>query len=95
MDYIKDDSLRGDVIYKGSKAKLLCSKDDFYVSFNCSLRSSLLIADYNLSTGNQEEDYSVLERMEQKNTISAVQMVSGDDFVIPGTSIKGVVRNGQ
>lgn len=94
LDYIKDDSLRGDVIYKGSKAKLLCSKDDFYVSFNCSLRSSLLIADYNLSTGNQEEDYSVLERMEQKNTISAVQMVSGDDFVIPGTSIKGVVRNG-
>jgi CRISPR/Cas system CSM-associated protein Csm3 (group 7 of RAMP superfamily) len=53
----------------------------FYVDADFALRSSLIIRDY-------DTDEAIGE-----NKISAVQKMSNDEYVIPGTSLKGVLRH--
>ncbi|MCH4183568.1 MAG: RAMP superfamily CRISPR-associated protein [Prevotella sp.] len=53
----------------------------FYVDADFALRSSLIIRDYDV-------DETIGE-----STISAVQKMSNDEYVIPGTSLKGVLRH--
>ncbi len=57
------------------------SAADFYLSVDCRLQGGLLVRDTDVSE-------------EQKaDNIVAVQLKSCDDYVIPGTSWKGVLRN--
>lgn len=48
--------------------------------------------DFALQSSMIIRDYDVDERDEEDN-ITAVQMKSGDDFEIPATSIKGVLKS--
>ena len=58
------------------------TKEDFVMQLDCALQSSMIIRDY------------AVDISEGESKISAVQMKSGNDFVIPGTSIKGVLKTG-
>ena len=56
--------------------------EDFVVDADFALRSSLIIRDYNTD-----------EQTAKGETLSAVQKMSDGSYVIPGTSIKGVLRH--
>ncbi len=88
--YISEEKQIGNIIYLGTKIKKLVGYSDFSVQLNCALKSSLLIADYNVD---EKEIAANKENDEDECTISAVQMKNGDSYVIPGTSIKGVLRS--
>lgn len=81
LDYISDGKLPI-ACYSGC-AELVLVKDDFKVDLDCALHSSLLIAD--------DVDYEM--NGDKNDTIAAVQLKSRKQFVIPGTSLKGVLRN--
>lgn len=67
--------------YIGNNLVSLISKDDFIMQMDFALTSSMIIRDYDVDTDDEKEN------------ISAVQMKSGNDFVIPATSIKGVLKS--
>ena len=70
--------------YKGNtQAIATSSAEDFILEADFALESFLIVRDF-------EE---AAERSTADNKLAAVQMKSGKDFVIPGTSVKGVVRN--
>lgn len=66
--------------YKANAA--VVNTQSFIVDADFSLRSSLIV-----------RDYTVNEETADGKTIHAVQKKSGEDFVIPGTSLKGVLRH--
>ena len=57
------------------------SPNDFVIDAEFAFRSSFIVRDYDVSKADKEKN------------ISAVTMKSGDDFVVPGTSLKGVLRH--
>lgn len=57
--------------------------ENFYLDVNCVLQGALLIRNFDVDDAKQEGDA----------TLSAVQLKSGEDYVIPGTSWKGVLRS--
>ena len=81
LDYIGDGNLP--VASYIGHAEQIVVKDDFKVDLDFALQSSLLIAD--------DVDYE--ENKDKTDAVAAVQLKSRNQFVIPGTSIKGVLRN--
>lgn len=77
--------------YSGNAACDLISSDDLYVSLDCALGSSLLVRNYDVFDGRNNES-AKNEEISETNLVS-VQMKSRNDYVIPGTSIKGVLRS--
>ncbi len=64
-----------------ASGKAVKSAADFYLAVDCQLQGGLLVRDMDVSE-------------EQKaDNIAAVQLKSCDDYVIPGTSWKGVLRH--
>lgn len=70
-----------DVAYTGNKTVAVASEKDFVMQMEFALTSSMIIRDYDVDTDDEKEK------------IAAVQMKSGEDFVIPATSIKGVLKS--
>ncbi len=73
--------------YKADKKETVYADEDFVMTVACAMRSSLLVRDTDVP-----EKYKKDEQGNKLN-ISSVQMQSGGDFVVPGTSVKGVLRN--
>ena len=69
------------VAYTGNKTVAVVSEKDFVMQMEFALTSSMIIRDYDVDTDDEKEK------------IAAVQMKSGEDFVIPATSIKGVLKS--
>lgn len=70
-----------DVAYTGNSSVAVVSEEDFVMQMEFALTSSMIIRDYDVDTDDKKEK------------IAAVQMKSGEDFVIPATSIKGVLKS--
>lgn len=70
-----------DVAYTGNNSVAVVSEEDFVMQMEFVLTSSMIIRDYDVDTDDEKEK------------IAAVQMKSGEDFVIPATSIKGVLKS--
>lgn len=68
------------------KAETVAKAEDFVIEGSFALKSSLLVR----STDFEDKDY---EECSSGEKISAVQMRSRKDYVIPGATLKGVVRN--
>lgn len=81
LEYLQSGSLKAASVYTAMKNKFAKAADDLYLQVACQLHSSMLIK----SDEMEEEDI--------KKKVSAVQMKSKDDYVIPGTTIKGVLKN--
>jgi len=64
-----------------SSEKNSASPKDFVVDAVFAFNSSFIIRDYDVSA------------VDKKNSISAVTLKSREDFVIPGTSLKGILRH--
>lgn len=69
--------------YVANEKSARYADEDFVLEAEFELRSSLLVRDYEAAEGLKIGD---------KN-INAVQMKSKDDYVIPGTSVKGTLRS--
>lgn len=88
IDYIKQGNLT-EAEYVGNPLSLTSAAySTIKVEASFDLRSSLIIRDYDAA----EERNDALGKDDNKK-LSSVQMMSGDSFIIPGTSIKGVLRN--
>jgi CRISPR/Cas system CSM-associated protein Csm3 (group 7 of RAMP superfamily) len=59
---------------------------DMIIDADFALRSSLIIRDYVVDEQNNNAE-------DDKNKLSAIQKMSNGDYVIPGTSLKGVLRH--
>lgn len=70
-----------DVAYTGNNSVAVVSEEDFVMQMEFALTSSMIIRDYDVDTDDEKEK------------IAAVQMKSGENFVIPATSIKGVLKS--
>ncbi len=81
MDYLTEGTLPGPA-YISSQSAAQYAKSNFVVKACFAVQSSLLVRDAEAA-----EDYDAEE------SISAVQMRSGTDYVIPGTSVKGALRS--
>ncbi len=78
--YLNEEILQ-DVAYTGNNSVAVVSEEDFVMQMEFALTSSMIIRDYDVDTDDEKEK------------IAAVQMKSGEDFVIPATSIKGVLKS--
>lgn len=81
LDYL-DGKYTGKPMYTGLPIAETLAENDFVMNMDFVLKSTMIIRDY---------DAGILEDSTDK--ILAVQMKSGSDFVIPGTSIKGVLKS--
>ena len=81
LEYLDGNINKVPVKYDDAKSNII---SDFRMRIGLSLKNSMIIA----TTDFQEE----LSK-ESNIKIRAVQLKSGEDYVIPGTSIKGVIRN--
>lgn len=79
LQYLENEKLPGAFYVTSGKAAR--SAADFYLSVDCSLQGGLLVRDADVSEEQKAEN------------IVAVQLKSCDDYVIPGTSWKGVLRH--
>ena len=86
LNWLQTGKLPAQAAYTADIKEALLAENDFVMTLACALRSSLLIRE-DIS----EEESKKYE--ERKLRINSVQMKSSDDYVIPGTSIKGVLRN--
>lgn len=80
LDFITGGSLPGKPSYEGSAGSAAKAAEDLYITLDCALKSSLLVREYDVDAAHAADK------------IMAVQMKSGSDYVIPGTSVKGVLR---
>ena len=80
LAYISDEKLPK-AAYTG-KAEAAKAAENFYLEVGCALQGALLVRNVDESKQDKEEA-----------TLSAVQLKSGEDYVIPGTSWKGVLRS--
>ncbi len=79
-----DNNYNGKPAYIGdAEAIATSSEEDFIMEADFALQSFLIVRDF-------EE---AAERSNKDEKLAAVQLKSGRDFVIPGTSVKGVIRN--
>lgn len=84
LAYLDEKKNAGVIVYKGNAQNAdKLTKQDFVMEVDLALSSSLLVRDMDAAHASSDD----------KNTIASVQMKSGDDYVIPGTSLKGVLRN--
>lgn len=84
LRYIENGKQDVKAYYTGSKDVLtIAAADDFVLEADFALSSSLIVRDMEAAR----------ELSTSKETLAAVQMKSGNDYVIPGTSVKGVLRN--
>lgn len=81
LEYLQNGKFIFEPFYSANNAAVVKAEDDLYVQVDCQLHSSMLI---------KEEAF---DEQDIENNISAVQMQSKDDYVLPGTSIKGILRN--
>lgn len=82
LAYISDEKLP-QAAYTG-KAEAAKAAENFYLEVDCALQGALLVRDFDVDESKQKDDDTKL---------SAVQLKSGEDYVIPGTSWKGVLRS--
>ena len=82
LAYISDEKLP-QVAYTG-KAEAAKAEKNFYLEVDCALHGALLVRNFDV------DDVKVGS---EGVKLSAVQLKSGEDYVIPGTSWKGVLRN--
>ena len=88
LDYIKKGKLT-EAEYVGNPLSLTgAAYSTIKVEASFDLRSSLIIRDYDAA----EERNDALGK-DDNIKLASVQMMSGDSYIIPGTSIKGVLRN--
>ncbi|MDO4178145.1 MAG: RAMP superfamily CRISPR-associated protein [Phascolarctobacterium sp.] len=82
--------------------------DNFVMKLSCRLQNALLVRDYNTeddklkNTKDGEQNQSKDDKLDNaedgkmnksETTLVAKQLMSGDEYVIPGTSVKGVLRH--
>lgn len=82
LAYISDEKLP-QAAYTG-KAEAAKAEKNFYLEVDCALRGALLVRNFDV------DDVKVGS---EGVKLSAVQLKSGEDYVIPGTSWKGVLRS--
>lgn len=75
--------------YKGNAVTMAKPKTSFVMSLDLAVKSSLLLGDYETAEGINIEH----KDEEGFKKLSAVPMTSKNEYLIPGTSIKGVLRN--
>ena len=64
---------------------IVCGENDFAVELEFALNHSLIVRSYDLAN---------IKKQSGSNThVDAVSLRSGDDFLIPGSSVKGVLRH--
>lgn len=80
--YVSEDKLP-QAAYKGV-AETAKAAENFYLEVACALQGAMLIRNFDVDDSKQAEGEA---------TLSAVQLKSGEDYVIPGTSWKGVLRS--
>lgn len=80
--YISEEKLP-EAAYTGV-AETAKAAENFYLELNCALQGAMLIRNFDVDDSKQAEGEA---------TLSAVQLKSGEDYVIPGTSWKGVLRS--
>ncbi len=81
LDYLDGVINKKPVKYENARMNII---NEFKMVIGLSLKSAIMIADTNF----QEE----LEREDNIKT-RVIQLKSGEDYVIPGTSVKGAIRN--
>ncbi len=77
----KDNPENAEFLYNPILTEPTPERDTFIADLDLSLRGSLLVRSYRVNA----ED--------KLNNVSAVQMESKGDYLIPGTTVKGVLRN--
>lgn len=82
LAYISDEKLP-QAAYTG-KAEAVKAAENFYLEVGCALQGALLVRNFDVDDSKQNKEEA---------TLSAVQLKSGEDYVIPGTSWKGVLRS--
>lgn len=82
LAYISDEKLP-QAAYTG-KAEAAKAEENFYLEVDCALQGALLVRNFDVDDVKEGSDGVKL---------SAVQLKSGEDYVIPGTSWKGVLRS--
>lgn len=82
LAYISDEKLP-QAAYTG-KAEAAKAEKNFYLEVDCALQGALLVRNFDV------DDVKVGS---EGVKLSAVQLKSGEDYVIPGTSWKGVLRS--
>lgn len=82
----------GETIYKGQK-KIQLQPGTFVITGHFSLKSSLLIRSQNIERENLYVESSCDSYIGQGDDVDVVPMRSGSDYLIPGTTIKGVLRH--
>lgn len=82
LAYIGDEKLP-QAAYTG-KAEAAKAAENFYLEVGCALQGALLVRNFDVDDSKQDKEEA---------TLSAVQLKSGEDYVIPGTSWKGVLRS--
>lgn len=82
LAYISEEKLP-QAAYTG-KAEAAKAAENLYLEVDCALHGALLIRDF---------DVDEAKKSESDGALSAVQLKSGEDYVIPGTSWKGVLRS--
>lgn len=81
LAYLQKDEYKNQLIYTASIKETVYATEDFVMNIACALRSSLLVRD----------NYVPDEK--KSDSVTSIQMKSKNDYVIPGTSLKGVFRN--
>lgn len=93
LQYIKTDKLPA-VAYNGQVLEKADKNDkSFKMSIDLAVKGSLLVADYDAAEARDISNKTETGYKDGYKKLSAVQMQSKDCYVIPGTSVKGVLRN--
>jgi CRISPR/Cas system CSM-associated protein Csm3 (group 7 of RAMP superfamily) len=73
--------------------KITADTENFVVDADFSFNSSVIVRNYDVSENERKANISAVTEDERKANISAVSLKSLQDFVIPGTSLKGILRH--
>lgn len=82
LNYLSKDELPK-AAYIGT-AEAAKAAENLYLEVDCALQGALLIRNFDVDDNKQADGEA---------TLSAVQLKSGEDYVIPGTSWKGILRS--
>lgn len=82
LKFISEDALPK-AAYTGV-AEVAKAKENFYLDVDCALNGALLIRNFDVDDS---------KKAEGEATLAAMQLKSGEEYVIPGTSWKGVLRS--
>lgn len=84
LKYLNGEKMKA--TYTGKKIGETLAVDDFVMNMDFALKSTVIIRDYDVNEDMKDDD-------NKDNKILAVQMKSGSEYVIPGTSVKGVLKS--